>query len=93
MGTWQMPLKIPPARVSLTSRSAAGAASLTTWIEKDPDFLKASNGLRPEILGKVPTLPTALQTLWSQFQRQAPPLFHRCSSRGPSAPSSSLPSP
>ncbi|KAF6074182.1 cilia and flagella associated protein 126 [Phyllostomus discolor] len=48
----KMPLRIPPARVSLTSRSAAGAAALTAWIQKDPDFLKASNGLRPEILGK-----------------------------------------
>ncbi|XP_036290313.2 protein Flattop [Pipistrellus kuhlii] len=52
MGTWQMPLKIPPARVTLTSRTAAGAASLTKWIQKNPDLLKASNGLRPEILGK-----------------------------------------
>ncbi|XP_045839122.1 protein Flattop [Meles meles] len=52
MGTWQMPLKIPPARVTLTSRSVAGAASLTSWIQKNPDLLKASNGLRPEILGK-----------------------------------------
>ncbi|XP_042537870.1 protein Flattop [Dipodomys spectabilis] len=52
MGTWQMPLKIPPARVNLTSRTAAGAASLTKWIQKNPDLLKASNGLQPEILGK-----------------------------------------
>ncbi|XP_020025321.1 protein Flattop [Castor canadensis] len=52
MGTWQMPLKVPPARVTLTSRTAAGAASLTKWIQKNPDLLKASNGLRPEILGK-----------------------------------------
>ncbi|XP_037362511.1 protein Flattop [Talpa occidentalis] len=52
MGTWQMPLKIPPARVNLTSRTVAGAASLTKWIQKNPDLLKASNGLRPEILGK-----------------------------------------
>ncbi|CAK6439884.1 unnamed protein product [Pipistrellus nathusii] len=52
MGTWQMPLKIPPARVTLTSRTAAGAASLTKWIQRNPDLLKASNGLRPEILGK-----------------------------------------
>ncbi|XP_049737013.1 protein Flattop [Elephas maximus indicus] len=52
MGTWQMPLKIPPARVTLTSRTIAGAASLTKWIQKNPDLLKASNGLRPEILGK-----------------------------------------
>ncbi|XP_068393715.1 protein Flattop [Eschrichtius robustus] len=52
MGTWQMPLKVPPARVTLTSRTAAGAASLTKWIQKNPDLLKASNGLHPEILGK-----------------------------------------
>ncbi|XP_070938313.1 protein Flattop isoform X2 [Macaca nemestrina] len=53
MGTWQMPLKIPPARVTLTSRTTAGAASLTKWIQKNSDLLKASNGLRPEILGKI----------------------------------------
>ncbi|KAM4861431.1 protein Flattop isoform 1-T3 [Thomomys bottae] len=53
MGTWQMPLKIPPARVNLTGRTAAGAASLTKWIQKNPDLLKASNGLRPEIVGKL----------------------------------------
>uniref|UniRef100_A0A8C5Y3L6 Protein Flattop n=1 Tax=Microcebus murinus TaxID=30608 RepID=A0A8C5Y3L6_MICMU len=52
MDTWQMPLKIPPARVTLTSRTTAGAASLTKWIQKNPDLLKASNGLRPEISGK-----------------------------------------
>ncbi|KAM5162761.1 protein Flattop [Callospermophilus lateralis] len=52
MGTWQMPQKIPPARVTLTSRTTAGAASLTEWIQKNPDLLKACNGLRPEILGK-----------------------------------------
>ncbi|XP_004716621.1 protein Flattop isoform X1 [Echinops telfairi] len=52
MGTWQMPLKIPPARVTLTSRTMASAASLTKWIQKNPDLLKASNGLCPEILGK-----------------------------------------
>ncbi|XP_005400338.1 PREDICTED: protein Flattop isoform X2 [Chinchilla lanigera] len=52
VGTWQMPLKIPPARVTLTARSNAGAASLTKWIQKNPDLLKACNGLRPEVLGK-----------------------------------------
>ncbi|XP_057582551.1 protein Flattop isoform X3 [Hippopotamus amphibius kiboko] len=52
MGTWQMPLKVPPARVTLTSRTSAGAASLTKWIQKNPDLLKASNGLHPEVLGK-----------------------------------------
>ncbi|XP_012933013.1 protein Flattop [Heterocephalus glaber] len=52
MGTWQMPLKIPPARVTLTARTTAGGASITKWIQKNPDLLKASNGLRTEILGK-----------------------------------------
>ncbi|XP_059136902.1 protein Flattop [Peromyscus eremicus] len=52
MGTWQMPLKVPPARVTLTSRTTDAAASLTKWIKKNPDLLNASNGLRPEILGK-----------------------------------------
>nr|XP_003466739.1 protein Flattop [Cavia porcellus] len=52
MGTWQMPLKIPPARVTLTARTTADAASLTKWIQKNPDFLKASNGPCPAILGK-----------------------------------------
>ncbi|XP_029791607.1 protein Flattop [Suricata suricatta] len=52
MGTWQMPLKVPPARVTLTSRTVASAASLTKWIQENPDLLKASNGLRPEIFGK-----------------------------------------
>lgn len=67
MGTWQMPLKIPPARVTLTSRTVAGAASLTRWIQKNPDLLKASNGLRPEILGKVSLPPTSTQILLSAF--------------------------
>lgn len=58
MGTWQMPLKVPPAQVTLTSRTAAGAASLTKWIQKNPDLLKASNGLRPEISGKVSIPPS-----------------------------------
>lgn len=57
MGTWQMPLKVPPARVTLTSRTTNAAASLTKWIKKNPDLLNASNGLRPEILGKVSSLP------------------------------------
>ncbi|OBS82755.1 hypothetical protein A6R68_23242, partial [Neotoma lepida] len=52
MGTWQMPLKVPPARVTLTSRTADAAASLTNWIKKNPDLINASNGLCPEILGK-----------------------------------------
>ncbi|KAM5294795.1 protein Flattop isoform 2-T2 [Glossophaga mutica] len=72
MGTWQMPLKIPPARVSLTSRSAAAAASLTTWIQKDPDFLKASNGLCPEILGK-PGDPDSRKQPWNSGKQASSP--------------------
>ncbi|XP_045142531.1 protein Flattop-like [Echinops telfairi] len=53
MGTWQMLLKIPPAWVTLTSHTMASAASLTKWIQKNPDLLKASNGLCPETLGKL----------------------------------------
>ena len=66
MGTWDMPLKVPPARVTLTSRTAAGAASLTKWIQKNPNLLKASNGLRPEILGKV-SIPHLTSILFSFF--------------------------
>ncbi|XP_055993800.1 protein Flattop [Sorex fumeus] len=59
MGTWQMPLKVPPARVNLTGRSAAGAANLTKWIQANPDFLRACNGLYPEVVGKPPEGDTA----------------------------------
>eukprot|EP00073_Rattus_norvegicus_P051999 XP_017454383.1 PREDICTED: protein Flattop isoform X2 [Rattus norvegicus] len=52
IGTWQMPLKIPPAKANLTARTTAAADSLTEWIHKNPDLLNACNGLRPEIIGK-----------------------------------------
>ncbi|XP_068778221.1 protein Flattop isoform X1 [Struthio camelus] len=52
LGTWDMPLKIPPARLNLTSRSAAAAAQLTDWIHKSTTLTSACNGLRPEITGK-----------------------------------------
>lgn len=67
MGTWQMPLRVPPARVTLTSRTAAGAASLTKWIQENPGLLQASNGLRPEITGKVSTPPTQPDILLPPF--------------------------
>ncbi|KAM6219141.1 protein Flattop [Rhynchocyon petersi] len=74
MGTWQMPLKIPPARVTLTSRTIAGANSLTKWIQKNPDLLKASNGLCPEILGKPhdPESKKKLKKTNSKTVQQAP---------------------
>ncbi|XP_049633573.1 protein Flattop [Suncus etruscus] len=89
MGTWQMPLKMPPARVNLTSRSAAGAANLTKRIQDNPDFLKACNGPRPEILGKLrepewpgPTLKT---------EPQAPSPARTPSSRTPGSVSGEVP--
>lgn len=53
MGTWEMPLKIPPAKLNLTSRSAAAASRLTNWIHKSTALTSACNGLRPQITGKV----------------------------------------
>uniref|UniRef100_A0A8C0JA34 Protein Flattop n=1 Tax=Chelonoidis abingdonii TaxID=106734 RepID=A0A8C0JA34_CHEAB len=53
MGTWEMPLKIPPAKLNLTSRSAAAASHLTDWIHKSTALTSACNGLRPQITGKV----------------------------------------
>lgn len=85
MGTWQMPLKVPPARVTLTSRTVAGAASLTEWIQKNPDLLKASNGLRPEIFGKVsipPTQPQILSSPASFRPQKCLLLWHHYHSRG-----------
>ncbi|KAL8184443.1 UNVERIFIED_CONTAM: hypothetical protein K2H54_017070 [Gekko kuhli] len=56
IGTWDMPLKIPPARVSLTSRSVDAAAQLTAWINKSKALNNACNGLVPEITGKTSDL-------------------------------------
>ncbi|XP_066461975.1 protein Flattop [Eleutherodactylus coqui] len=53
IGTWDMPSKIPPAKVSLTSRSADASQRLTEWIKKSESLVTACNGLRPEITGKV----------------------------------------
>ncbi|XP_054849811.1 protein Flattop [Eublepharis macularius] len=52
MSTWDMPLRIPPAKVSLTSRSVAAADHLTEWINKSKALGDACNGLIPEITGK-----------------------------------------
>ncbi|CAI9534806.1 unnamed protein product, partial [Staurois parvus] len=54
LGTWDMPLKIPPSKLSLTSRSADASKRLTQWIENSEPLLSASNGLRPTITGQVP---------------------------------------
>ncbi|XP_043914962.1 protein Flattop [Protopterus annectens] len=43
MGTWDMPLKIPPSRVNYTARSADSAERLRCWIHDSP-LNSASNG-------------------------------------------------
>ncbi|XP_075699883.1 protein Flattop isoform X2 [Rhinoderma darwinii] len=53
IGTWDMPCKIPPAKVSLTSRSADASRRLMEWIEESESLVTASNGLRPDVTGKV----------------------------------------
>ncbi|XP_053134300.1 protein Flattop isoform X1 [Hemicordylus capensis] len=57
VGTWDMPLKIPPAQVNLTCRSVAAAAHLTEWLTKPTSLNAACNGLVPEIVGKPNELP------------------------------------
>ncbi|KAF7238584.1 Protein Flattop [Varanus komodoensis] len=52
LGTWDMPLKIPPAKVNLTSRSVDAAAHLIEWIGKSTALDTACNGFRPQVIGK-----------------------------------------
>ncbi|XP_074785144.1 protein Flattop [Athene noctua] len=54
VATWEMPPRIPPARLDLTSRSAAAAARLLGWIRQPTTLTRAHNGLRTEITGKPP---------------------------------------
>uniref|UniRef100_A0A663EL91 Protein Flattop n=1 Tax=Aquila chrysaetos chrysaetos TaxID=223781 RepID=A0A663EL91_AQUCH len=53
VGTWDMPPRIPPARLDLTSRSATAAAQLMDRIRQPTSLTHACNGLRTEITGKV----------------------------------------
>nr|XP_025967325.1 protein Flattop [Dromaius novaehollandiae] len=77
LGTWDMPLKIPPARLTLTSRSAAAASQLTNWIHESAALTGACNGLRPDITGKP-------QEPWSDTQdtREPSGKATRTSSKG-----------
>nr|XP_060614272.1 protein Flattop [Anolis sagrei ordinatus] len=61
LGTWDMPLKIPPAKVNLTCRSVDAAARLTEWVNKAEVLRSACNGFSPEIIGK-PSDPPAHPT-------------------------------
>uniref|UniRef100_A0A8B9FA60 Protein Flattop n=1 Tax=Amazona collaria TaxID=241587 RepID=A0A8B9FA60_9PSIT len=53
LGTWEMPSRIPPARVDLTARSAAGTERLLQRIHQCPALSSARNGLRTRITGTV----------------------------------------
>uniref|UniRef100_A0A8U7NVZ4 Protein Flattop n=1 Tax=Corvus moneduloides TaxID=1196302 RepID=A0A8U7NVZ4_CORMO len=51
LGTWEMPPRIPPARLDLSSRSPRAAARV---IQGQPRaLLRACNGLRTRVTGKV----------------------------------------
>ncbi|XP_034612759.1 protein Flattop isoform X1 [Trachemys scripta elegans] len=84
MGTWEMPLKIPPAKLNLTSRSAAAASHLTDWIHKSTALTSACNGLRPQITGK-PREPES----HTQPTKELSSKNSRASSRGSQGPRSS----
>uniref|UniRef100_A0A8B9NJ72 Protein Flattop n=1 Tax=Accipiter nisus TaxID=211598 RepID=A0A8B9NJ72_9AVES len=53
VGTWDMPPRIPPARLDLTSRSATAVAQLMDRIRQPTALTHACNGLWTEITGKV----------------------------------------
>ncbi|NP_001089797.1 protein Flattop [Xenopus laevis] len=53
LGTWDLPTKIPPSKLSLTSRSAEASKRLTNWIQNSEELLHACNGLQPQISGKA----------------------------------------
>ncbi|KAM4690368.1 protein Flattop isoform 2-T2 [Rhinophrynus dorsalis] len=53
IGTWDMPTKIPPSKLNLTSRSAEASMHLTDWLRSSDPLISACNGLRPHITGKV----------------------------------------
>lgn len=84
MGTWDMPLKIPPCKVSSASRSAHAANCLKEWIYNSTDLTSACNGLRPEIDGVeichevCPKIPTAKEPLRSRRCASLSPEKMRC---------------
>ncbi|XP_029435347.1 protein Flattop isoform X1 [Rhinatrema bivittatum] len=84
VGTWDMPLKIPPFKASLTSRSAEAAAHLTEWMLKPTSLTNAANGLRPQITGK----PTEGLRKTKQSAQSPKP---KSSSTSPGSEKSSLP--
>ncbi|XP_054662100.1 protein Flattop isoform X2 [Grus americana] len=71
VGTWEMPPRIPPARLDLTSRSAAAAARLTDWIRQPTALTRASNGLRTRITGKPQEPRSDVQTTKEPSRRSS----------------------
>ncbi|XP_053907015.1 protein Flattop [Cuculus canorus] len=72
VGTWEMPARIPPVRLDLTSRSATAAARLTEWVRQPTALTRARNGLRTEITGKPQVLRSDVQTAKEPSQRSVP---------------------
>uniref|UniRef100_A0A8D2J6A2 Protein Flattop n=1 Tax=Varanus komodoensis TaxID=61221 RepID=A0A8D2J6A2_VARKO len=70
LGTWDMPLKIPPAKVNLTSRSVDAAAHLIEWIGKSTALDTACNGFRPQVIGKVKRIQRATSPLPNSHPNQ-----------------------
>ncbi|XP_075580715.1 protein Flattop [Pelecanus crispus] len=77
VGTWEMPPRIPPARLDLTSRSAAAAAQLVNWIRRPTALTRARNGLRTEVTGKPQEARSDAQTAKEPSRRSG-----RASSKG-----------
>ncbi|XP_076216055.1 protein Flattop [Aptenodytes patagonicus] len=77
VGTWEMPPRIPPARLDLTSRSDAAAAQLIDWIHQPTALTHACNGLRTEITGRPQEPPSDAQTAKEPSRRSS-----RASSKG-----------
>ncbi|XP_069734499.1 protein Flattop [Phaenicophaeus curvirostris] len=72
VGTWEMPARIPPARLDLSSRSATAAARLTQWVRQPTVLTRARNGLRTDITGKPQEPRSEAQTTKEPSGRSIP---------------------
>ncbi|KAM6106603.1 protein Flattop [Pterocles gutturalis] len=88
VGTWEMPPRIPPARLDLTARSATAAARLLAWTHRPTALTHACNGLRTEITGKPQEPRPDAQTT-----RDPSPRISRAPSEGIQPPTGSLEEP
>ncbi|XP_057273008.1 protein Flattop [Pezoporus wallicus] len=82
VGTWEMPLRIPPARLDLTARSAAAAERLLQRLHQRTALSSARNGLRTRITGTRKPLGNAARADAEGIpQRPAPPSHPELQSR------------